>query len=118
MGLNTFQDDKTKIIADVDVVEIYKGRRWNKVMIVSVNKNFNINKEYLFYGRWGKIKQKQKIVNTGYFDILRSTDAENDKAFPEVKQIVAILKQKLFGKIKTPRPKIILRKCSCSDEKL
>lgn len=118
-GYNAFQDGNDKIIADIDVVEIYKGRRWNKVMAVLAGREVKINNDYLFYGRWGRVTgEKGKKEKAGYFDVLRLADADKDKALPEVKQLVKILKQKIFGRIKSPRAKIVIRKCNCSDEKL
>lgn len=121
-GFNEYQTEqagKKNIIADFDVVEIYKGRRWNKVMVVTDQINLTANKDYMIYGIWGETKNKNgKIKKAGFFNSLRIIDAENEKALPEVVRLVIILKKKMFGRIKSPRAKIILRKCNCSHEKI
>lgn len=108
-----------KLIADFDVIEIYKGRRWNKVMVVTDLNNLVANKEYLIYGTWGEaIDKKGKKQKAGFFNSIRFISVEKDKALPDVKKLVKILKKKFFGRIKSPRAKIILRKCNCSHDKI
>ncbi|MBI4947404.1 MAG: hypothetical protein HY840_13510 [Bacteroidetes bacterium] len=108
-------------LVDIDVVEIYKGRRWSKVMILAEKNKyvFELNKEYLFYSKhdW-VINRKGKKQKSGYLHCLRSRPVENDIAFGDVKELYKIIKTKLFGRIKSPRAKIILRKCNCMEEKI
>jgi hypothetical protein len=119
-GMNSPPNNTTRIY-DFEVVEIYKGKRWSNVIIISDVNNFQFeaNKEYLVYSYHEMVPDKHgKPSKSGYLASHRNVPVENDKALPDVKELVKILKKKPFGRIKLPRPKIIFRKCNCSHEKI
>src|SRR3989339_1064271 len=103
-------------IYEIDVIEIYKGKRWASVMLVADTGkfSFDLKKEYLIYSSADIITGKKgKKKKASYLIPLRSLHVENDVALPDVKELVKILDTKFFGRIKSPRAKIIFRKCNC-----
>lgn len=119
-GMNA-SDKPGERVYEIDVVEIYKGKRWATIMLIADTSkfDFSLKKEYLIYSGTKVISGKKgKKKKSSYLIPYRSLPVDNDAALPDVKELVKILDSKFMGRIKSPRAKIIFRKCNCVEEKM
>lgn len=122
-GLSEFEleDDCSNTLVEFEVLRIFKGQRWNRILIVcdSLSDNYRIGETYLLYSdnEW-YFDEKGRMRETFQFKSNATISESNIAYEKEIQKLTEIVESKWFGKVKKPHKRIVIEPCNCGNNHL